>query len=419
MEIQMSILSDIAQSFLKSGVNESGYSKVVDHYSFVAIYDYLYKIYSGKLVDEKIDVFNAMGIKNLSDPCLMKILPEFQIAGIYSFSEAYSYLFVKYETSCYIVNLLKEIDFTIHPVTIYHRITILGMDNNANSSLDLFMELKRKAFQNSGLKNQIIEIQNKNFVEDILNNIQIKVVPTTTLDKIFLSDRVEFHIKRMVYEIMNYSNGKKSLRYLLNGEPGTGKTQVISSIINQIYGKITTVVIKGTDYNFHQIFDFCSALEPCLLVVDDLDFIAKDRNNSPSNGQLNDLLHVLDGIFSTSIFLLAATNDKKLVDIAASRPGRFDLIMDFGYLSKRNYLQLIKRETNDKDIISLFEEDILQIMSEKKITGAFLVNLLKQMKSIKNMKKELNHNDLIDLISFSYDGFYNTNEKMIQNIVGF
>ncbi|MBZ0199151.1 MAG: ATP-binding protein, partial [Ignavibacteriaceae bacterium] len=254
---------------------------------------------------------------------------------------------------------------------------------------------------------------------DLLSSINIKPVPKINLDDIFLPENIKFHVRRMIHEIENYSIAKKPLRYLLNGSPGTGKTQVISSIIRSTFQKITTIVIKGTNYDFKDIFDFGSKLIPCLLIIDDLDFIAQDRTTSAQNIQLNDLLHALDGIYSTPIFFLAATNDKTLVDIAASRPGRFDLLIDFSHLSSDNYLQLIKRETDDPDLIDLFGDDILEIMSKKKVTGAFIVNLIKQTKSVKEMNGEFNQNDLLDLLKFSYEGFYETNQKSMKKVIGF
>ncbi len=411
-------LNDIAWTLGEPEVTKSSYSTIVDYYTFLIIRDNLYKIYKREITGDNITVFNALGIRSISDPCLKIISPEYHHDGVLSFKEQFSYFFIEYDRNIYIMNLFKNVDVT-HTEYVYFIVSVEGIGNKSKECIKLFNNLKKQSLKNSPLKGNIIEIQNKMFTEDILNNIRIKEVPQVKLTDIFFPDEIEFNIQRMIHEIINFSSNKRPLRYLLNGSPGTGKTQIISAIINCTYKKITIIILKGTDYNFNQIFEFCSTFNPCLLVIDDLDFIAQDRNKSNSNSQLNDLLHALDGIYSTSIFLLAATNDKNLVDIAASRPGRFDLILDFGFLNPENYIQLIKRETSDIDIINLFEENILQTLSNKKVTGAFIVNLIKQIKSIKSMKEKLSRKDLVDIISFSFDGFYDANEKTLKKVIGF
>jgi len=215
---------------------------------------------------------------------------------------------------------------------------------------------------------------------------------------------------RFIAEINNYSPEnreiKRQFRFLLNGLPGTGKSQIISAIINAVYGKITTVILNGADYRMTDIIDFCKIFDPCLLVIDDIDFIARKREENFNSNSLINFLHSLDGLFPESLFLIGATNDKFLVDEAASRPGRFDMILDITKITDSNYLNLIKRETNDESLIELFNEEVLSFMENKNVTGAFIVNLIKQLNSIKRIEGKVVYEDLMNLLKFTYEGFY-------------
>jgi transitional endoplasmic reticulum ATPase len=78
-----------------------------------------------------------------------------------------------------------------------------------------------------------------------------------------------------------------------------------------------------------------AAQQPCVLFIDELDSVAKDR----SNGQLSEedrkmvtaLLTLLDEARSQRIVLVAATNYIELLDKAAMREGRFDYRIEVPY----------------------------------------------------------------------------------------
>lgn len=243
----------------------------------------------------------------------------------------------------------------------------------------------------------------------------------TKKENIFVPLLVQNQLSRFINSILQYQSLNTSLRYLFNGEPGTGKTQLINSILNEIDGKITTIVIRETDFPMKAIFEFAELFEPCLLVLDDLDLILKERDLSSSTekSNLSTFLQYLDGLLPKSIFVLATTNDKTLVDKAASRPGRFDLIMDVGEIKPQNYFDLINRETDDKNILEFFTENVLLNLAEKRITGAFLVNLIKQFKNIKLTSGEISSEEMKEYLDFSFRGFYKTNIPQTASGFGF
>jgi SpoVK/Ycf46/Vps4 family AAA+-type ATPase len=124
---------------------------------------------------------------------------------------------------------------------------------------------------------------------------------------------------------------------------------------------------------------------------------------------LGTFLQKLDGFVGSHLFVLATTNDKSSVDLAASRPGRFDQIIDMGVLEPRNYLDLVRRRTQDTELHALFgDQEVLDLLKEKAIVGAFLSNLVKQADISKktNGKAGLSKKELIGIIKRSHRGFY-------------
>jgi hypothetical protein len=393
---------------------KTGWSCVVDYYSFLITKDFLYKLCFKQYKSKMLNVERLFCINNMANPSLLPLIPEYQFDCIYSFKPQYTYAFLTYKENEYIINLFMNVDMASDDRQFY-KVNVEGIGKNSPDSFELFNEIQTSALQASPLKNKIILINNNDFRRNLLTSIELKPKTSATLSELFLPEDYYFHLERFIYEVENYKKSGQTYRYLFNGEPGNGKSQAISAIINQTYGKITTVIIQGVNYKFYEIFDFCEQLSPCLLIIDDLDFIAQDRKSSNSVNQLNDLLHALDGINSKPIFFLAATNDKRLVDVAASRPGRFDLILDFGSLDKSNFLKLIKRETEEQNILELFDSEIMDMLVEKKVTGAFIVNLIKQIKSIMKIK-EVSKKEVLNLFNLAYNGFYKNNNSNSKSV---
>jgi len=122
---------------------------------------------------------------------------------------------------------------------------------------------------------------------------------------------------------------------LLLGAPGTGKTMLarwLSSqlglplVVQDLAVSISSLLGK-TGFNLRRTLDYARA-NPCLLLLDEFDAIAKRRDDSTELGELkrivNVLLKELEDWPSHSV-LVAATNHPELLDPAINR--RFQLIL--------------------------------------------------------------------------------------------
>jgi ATP-dependent 26S proteasome regulatory subunit len=120
---------------------------------------------------------------------------------------------------------------------------------------------------------------------------------------------------------------------------------------------------------FRQIFEIARVLSPAIICFDDLDLLVGERERMYDKDTLGDFLQQLDGFKKNNVFLLCTTNDKELIDKAASRPGRFDLVLDFGKINKDNYIEIIKSNCSDEAILNLFDKELLEDLRKKKVTG--------------------------------------------------
>lgn len=388
----------------------------------VIIKDFLYKLNFGKLTDENIEVQKVLGIKNNCEPEIaLPTINYNEKNGMYSFTDLYTIFSITYKEETYELLFQTTFQFEFNHVDIFRNNYLFtsGTSNKADRSEELTKAITRGAIANCSIKNKVVRFDREAYKGEMVRAIEfVNTVQTKSSDLFISTDRKE-QVSRFINSINNYDKHKISLRYLFNGKPGTGKTQIINSIITETLGKCTVILCNGGALPVKSLFEFCGHFNPCLLVIDDLDFLANDREVNRNQTELGDFLQALDGLLPNHVFLLSATNDKNLVDKAASRPGRFDMILDIAEIGLENYLSLVKRETNDEQIISLFDDDTLQYLKDRKVTGAFIVSFLKQIKNSKELNGEMSREDFSKYLNLCYRGFYSINDDRYNKAVGF
>ncbi|HJJ90051.1 MAG TPA: ATP-binding protein, partial [Methanocorpusculum sp.] len=129
-------------------------------------------------------------------------------------------------------------------------------------------------------------------------------------------------------------------RILLVGPPGTGKTSFALALSHAVHmpvlevrlSMLTSQYLGETAKNIDRIFDIAKKIEPCILFIDEFDYIAKTRT-SDDNGTMkravNTLLKNIDHInlIKDWVLLIGATHHAKMLDEAAWR--RCDEIITF------------------------------------------------------------------------------------------
>jgi SpoVK/Ycf46/Vps4 family AAA+-type ATPase len=129
-------------------------------------------------------------------------------------------------------------------------------------------------------------------------------------------------------------------KMLFIGLPGTGKTSIARALSEKLnsplvevrLSMITSQYLGETAKNIDKVFELAKKLSPCILFIDEFDFIAKTRvsdEHAAVKRAVNTLLKAIDEIslIDDGVLLIAATNHPNLLDRAAWR--RFDEIVEF------------------------------------------------------------------------------------------
>ncbi len=183
--------------------------------------------------------------------------------------------------------------------------------------------------------------------DDLLKLAYIKAPEDVrdSIDGLILTEDQKSEIKKMgkamknrqyLREIGLYEIGK----LLFVGPPGTGKTSTARALSNWFslpivevrLSMITSQYLGETSKNIDKVFELAKRLSPCILLIDEFDFVAKTRTSDEHGAMkraVNSLLKAIDEIslVEHGVLLLAATNHPQLLDYAAWR--RFDKVLSF------------------------------------------------------------------------------------------
>ena len=118
---------------------------------------------------------------------------------------------------------------------------------------------------------------------------------------------------------------------LLHGPPGTGKTHTVRYLTGRLASS-TIILLTGRSIRFiDQAAALARRLQPSMVVLEDVDLVAVDRDfTQDGNPLLFSLLEAMDGIGADAdVTFVLTTNRADMLETAlADRPGRVDLAVE-------------------------------------------------------------------------------------------
>jgi len=166
---------------------------------------------------------------------------------------------------------------------------------------------------------------------------------------------------------------------LLYGPPGVGKTHTVRYLVGEL---TDTTIVQLSGDALQAIKQACSiarTLQPAMIVVEDVDLIAQQRDNYGEGAPLLFmLLNEMDGLDEDAdvVFLLTTNRADLLEEALASRPGRVDeaVFIDVpDREARRRLVELYRRG------LALDESRLDQVLDRTDgVTASFLKELLRR-----------------------------------------
>ncbi|WP_276273732.1 ATP-binding protein [Haloarcula litorea] len=252
--------------------------------------------------------------------------------------------------------------------------------------------------------------------EEMLDLVDVRAPAEVemTLDDLVLTPDQEGEIQKIVKAIEHRDYlariGLREIgKLLFVGPPGTGKTSVARALAHDLdlpfvevkLSMITSQYLGETAKNVEKVFEVAKRLSPCILFMDEFDFVAKTRSSDEHAAikrAVNTLLKSIDEIslIQDEVLLIGATNHPDQLDAAAWR--RFDEIVNFPKPDHDMRADILRIVTREMDIVD-FDPSTLAEMTEG-LTGSDLRLVLREavLEALTEERTTLTQQDLEDAI---------------------
>lgn len=200
--------------------------------------------------------------------------------------------------------------------------------------------------------------------------------------------------------------------YLFYGEPGTGKTSMLTMIASIFNSELRMVNFSGK-INDSTFMRLVSKIPPgSIMVLEDIDALFTERvaNDSGTRGSVSfsSILNCLDGIArKNKIITIMTTNYIDRLDKALIRPGRIDLIVNFTLASK-NQIKEIFESYFGKEHNDILTKITGEMRDQKKSMASFQKFFFEYRHDVHSLISNINMlKTLDDQYSKSYESLYN------------
>jgi ATP-dependent 26S proteasome regulatory subunit len=233
-------------------------------------------------------------------------------------------------------------------------------------------------------RGRVLELGSRHFHDDEGAPLTVRTLPQISRDRIVLPPGVLERIERQAFGIADHAerlraSGRHLRRgLLLHGPPGTGKTLTAMYLAAQMPGR-TAVLLTGQSLGaVGASIDLATALQPAMVVLEDVDLVAMDRDYDETNPILFELLNGMDGLDEDhDVLFVLTTNRADLLEPAlATRPGRIDQAVELPLPDADGRRRLLELYGHGLELTLTGEEPLIAALEG--VSPAFIRELLRR-----------------------------------------
>jgi AAA+ superfamily predicted ATPase len=196
--------------------------------------------------------------------------------------------------------------------------------------------VNEEARRDSVYKGRAISVEKVSALREEVT-VRFHEIRPTSRDDIVLPEEVLQVIERNVLGMFRHSealraSGRSVRRGLLfHGPPGTGKTMMVRYLCHACRNHTVVLLTRSQSLAIREACQIARLLAPSIVVLEDVDVLAEDRQTNRCPLVLHELLNEMDGLGPRDdvTFILTTNRPEVLEPALAGRPGRIDQAVAF------------------------------------------------------------------------------------------
>jgi ATP-dependent Clp protease adapter protein ClpS len=198
-----------------------------------------------------------------------------------------------------------------------------------------FAELEEAVRTARSYRGKILSLDGEANYRGRSRGVMVHRMPPVAREAVILPEQT---LRLLDRNVLDFVESRASLRrlgqstrkgILLYGPPGTGKTHTIRYLATSLPGHTTLIIAAEQVGVLGAYMNLARLLQPAMVVIEDVDLIARDRDDMAGpceESLLNKLLNEMDGLKEDAdiLFVLTTNRPEQLEGALAGRPGRID-----------------------------------------------------------------------------------------------
>lgn len=200
---------------------------------------------------------------------------------------------------------------------------------------EAFAALERAVAQSRAYRGKVLSLEQASHYSGMVSGIRVHRLSAVSAEEVILPAAT---LKLLDRNVFAFVRARESLRalgqqtkkgILLYGPPGTGKTHTIRYLAGNLPGHTTLIITAEQVGLLPHYMNLARLLQPSMVVIEDVDLIARSREEMKSACDevlLNRLLNEMDGLQENAdiLFVLTTNRPQDLEAALSHRPGRID-----------------------------------------------------------------------------------------------
>ena len=260
-------------------------------------------------------------------------------------------------------------------------------ERGAQFSQELFRQLELEVSQGRTYRGRVISLEGQIHAMGGGSIVKVHRLSKVNRDDVILPRRTLAMLDRNVAGFMRARARLKALQFqarkglLFYGPPGTGKTYTIHYLASQLPNHTTLLVTAEQVGLLGEYFSLARFLQPSIMVIEDVDLIARERTHMHGpyeEALLNKLLNEMDGLREDAevLFILTTNRPDQIEPALVSRPGRIDQAIEFPLPDEEGRTKLTKLYARGLEI----PEELMEMIVNrtKGVSAAFIKELMRR-----------------------------------------